>query len=117
MDWLDEHHVFLDCYNKAFTFLDREGNLRIVQGIPRVVIIREITAFLLKKINKKGCQVFAAHMEEAPKDKVSIVEDCAVLKEFEDVFKEIPRLPPKKILISLLILCLEQLQYQILHTK
>jgi hypothetical protein len=22
MDWLDEHHVVLDCYNKAFTCLD-----------------------------------------------------------------------------------------------
>jgi hypothetical protein len=35
MDWLDKHHVVLDCYNKEFTCLDEEGNLRIVQGIPR----------------------------------------------------------------------------------
>jgi hypothetical protein len=27
---------------------------------------------------------------------VSNIEDYAVLKEFEDVFKEIPRLPPKR---------------------
>jgi hypothetical protein len=26
MDWLDEHRVVLDCYNKAFTCLDEEGN-------------------------------------------------------------------------------------------
>jgi hypothetical protein len=43
------------------------------------------------------------HMEEAPKDKVPSIEDYAVLKEFEDVFREIPGLPPKEILISLLI--------------
>jgi hypothetical protein len=43
MDWLDENHVVLDCYNKAFTCLNEEGNLRLVQGIPRVVIIREIS--------------------------------------------------------------------------
>jgi hypothetical protein len=30
-------------------------------------------------------------MEEAPKDKVPNIEDYAVLKEFEDVFKEISR--------------------------
>jgi hypothetical protein len=24
MDWLDEHHVFMDCYNKAFTCLDEQ---------------------------------------------------------------------------------------------
>jgi hypothetical protein len=35
-------------------------------------------------------------MEETPKDKLSNIEDYAVLKEFEDVFKEIPGLPPKR---------------------
>jgi hypothetical protein len=49
----------------------------------------------LKKIYKKGCQVFSTHTEEAPKDKVLSIEDCAVLKEFKDVFKEIPRFPLK----------------------
>ena len=28
MDWFDQHHVILDCYNKEFTCLDEEGNLR-----------------------------------------------------------------------------------------
>ena len=35
-------------------------------------------------------------MEETPKDKVSNIEDYVVLKQFEDVFKEIPGLPPKR---------------------
>jgi hypothetical protein len=26
MDWCDQHHTILDCHNKAFTFLDEEGN-------------------------------------------------------------------------------------------
>jgi hypothetical protein len=30
MDWWEQHHVVLDCYNKAFTCLDEKGNLRIV---------------------------------------------------------------------------------------
>ena len=25
MDWLDTHHVVLDCYNKTFTCLNEEG--------------------------------------------------------------------------------------------
>jgi hypothetical protein len=33
-DWLEKHRDFGDCYNKAFTCLDEEGNLRMVQGIP-----------------------------------------------------------------------------------
>jgi hypothetical protein len=35
-------------------------------------------------------------MEETPKDKVSNIEYYAVLKEFEDVFKEIPILRRKR---------------------
>jgi hypothetical protein len=67
-----------------------------MQGIPRAVTIREISAMQLKKCYRKGCQIFAAHMEEAPKDKIPNMEDHAVLEYFEDVFKEVPRLPPKR---------------------
>jgi hypothetical protein len=35
-------------------------------------------------------------MEEAPKDKLPSAEDFTVLKEYEDVFKEIPRFPLKR---------------------
>jgi hypothetical protein len=49
MHWLDQHHAILDYRNKAFTFLDEEGNRRVVQGIPRVVVIREISTMQLKK--------------------------------------------------------------------
>jgi hypothetical protein len=96
MDWLDQHHAILDYHNKAFTCLDEEGNQREIQGIPRVVAIREISTMQLKKCYRKDCQIFAAHMEEESKDKVPILEDHEVLEEFEDVFKEIPGLPPKR---------------------
>jgi hypothetical protein len=39
---------------------------------------------------------FAAHMEEASKDKVVRIEDHPVLRDFEDVFREILGFPPKK---------------------
>jgi hypothetical protein len=96
MYWLDQHHVVLDYHTKEFNFLDEEGNPRIVQGIPREVTIREISAMQLKRCYRKGCQIIVSHMEETPKDKVSKIEDYAVLKEFEDVFKEIPRLIHKR---------------------
>jgi hypothetical protein len=50
---------------------------------------------LQEKMSKR-CQVFAAHMDEALNDKVPSIEDYAVLKEFEDLFKETLRLPPKR---------------------
>jgi hypothetical protein len=82
MDWLEQHHALLDCQNKEFTFLDEERNPRKVQGIPRVVTIREISALQLKKCYRKGCQIFVAHMEETPKYKVPNLEDHVVLKDF-----------------------------------
>jgi hypothetical protein len=96
MDWLGQHHVILDYHNKAFTCLDEKGSLRKVQGIPRAVTIREISALQLKKCYRKGCQIFAAHIEETPKDKVPNLEDHAVLKDFEVVFKEVLGPPPKR---------------------
>jgi hypothetical protein len=96
MDWLDPHHALLDCHRKEFTCLYEEGNQRKVQGIPRVVTIREISALQLKKCYRRGCQIFAAHMEETPKDKVKNLEDYVVLKEFEYVFKEVPGLPSRR---------------------
>jgi hypothetical protein len=50
----------------------------------------------LKRCYKKGSQLFAAHVGETPKDKVSSIEDHKVLKEFEDVFQEVLGLPPKR---------------------
>jgi hypothetical protein len=96
MDWLDQHDVILYFHNKVFTCLDEEGNLKTTQGFPRAVIVQEISAMQLKKCYRKGCQIFVAHMEEASKDNVSNMEDHAVLEDFEDVFKEVPRLPPKR---------------------
>jgi ribosomal protein L32E len=49
MDWLDQHHTLLDYHNKASTCLAEEGKLRKVQGIPKVVTIRDISALQLKK--------------------------------------------------------------------
>jgi hypothetical protein len=40
MYWLDQHHAILVCHKKAFTCLDKEGNQRKVQGIPRAVTIK-----------------------------------------------------------------------------
>jgi hypothetical protein len=75
--------------------------LRTVQGIPRIVTIREILALQLKKSYRKGCEIFAVHMEETPMDKVPSVEDCAVLKEFEMSLKKYQGCHQKEISTSL----------------
>jgi hypothetical protein len=50
----------------------------------------------LKNIFKKGCHIFSSHIEELSKDKVASIEEHLVLMDFEDVFGEIPRFPPKR---------------------
>ena len=75
--------------------------MKTVQGFPKAVTVREISSIQLKKCFRKGYQIFAANMEEASKDKVPNLEDHAVLEDFEDVFKEVPGLPQREILISL----------------
>jgi hypothetical protein len=96
MDWLDQHHALLDYHNKKFTCLDEEENQKTVQGIPRAVAVREISAMQLKKCYRKGCQLFVARVEEASIDAVSKIGDHEVLIEFKDVFQEVPGLPPKR---------------------
>jgi hypothetical protein len=84
MDWLDQHHALLDCHNKRFTYLNKERNPVTVQGIPRDMAVREISAMQLKKCYRKGCQLYAAQVEEASRDVVLNLEDHEVLKEFKD---------------------------------
>jgi hypothetical protein len=42
-------------------------------------------------------------MDKTSKDKVPHMEDHAVLEYFEDLFKEVPGVHPKRYMISLLI--------------
>jgi len=76
--------------------MDEEGNLRIIQGIPRVVSIKEIPSLQLKISFNKGCQIYAAHMEEVANHKVPSIEEQPILKDYEDVFKDIPMFPPNR---------------------
>jgi hypothetical protein len=96
IDWLDKHHVVLDCHNKTFTYLDDEGKQTIVKGIPRPISIREISTLQLKRCFRKGCQLYATHVEKLENTKGPSLEDFSVLQEFEYVFQEIPGFPPKR---------------------
>ena len=96
MDQLEMHHVVLDFHNKTFTCLDEEGKQSIVRGIPRPISIRDISSLQLKKCFRKGCQLYATHVEETEKTKGTSLEDFQVLQEFEDVFQEIQGFPPKR---------------------
>ena len=62
MDWLEAHRAKLDCYNKTFECLDEEGKLKVVKGIPKVILERKDSTMQLKNLCGKGCRVYAAHV-------------------------------------------------------
>jgi hypothetical protein len=96
MDWLDKHHVVLDFHNKKFTCMDGNGKQSIVKGVPRPISIREISALQLKICFRKGCKLYAAHVEDPDNTKGPSLKDFLVLWEFKYVFQEILGLPPRR---------------------
>jgi hypothetical protein len=67
-----------------------------LKGVPRPISIREISALQLKICFRKGCQLYAAHVEDPYNTKGPSLKDFLVLQEFEDVFQEIPGFPPRR---------------------
>jgi hypothetical protein len=96
MDLSDKYHVVLDCHSKTFTCLNGDGKHNTVKGVPSPISIREILALKLKRCFRKGCQLYATHVEEPENTKGLRLKDFLVLQEFEDVFQEILGLPPKR---------------------
>ena len=91
MDWLDAHHVILDCYNKTFTCLDEEGKQEMVKGIPRPISIQKISSLQLKKCFRKGCKLYVGHAEDTIECKTPSIKYFSVLQEFVVVFQEVPK--------------------------
>jgi hypothetical protein len=98
MDWLQQHKAVLDCYTKILSYKDDFGTVRTTQGIPKPVLVRQVSAMQLKKCIRKCCQFYAIQVMNLleKKDKPKL-EDFAVLREFRDMFvDEIPELPPRR---------------------
>ena len=91
MDWLDHHRVVLNCFDKTFTYINNDGKLINVKGIPRKTTVRQISALRLKSAVRKGCKYFAVIVinEENTnnRDKLKL-EDISILREYSDVFPE-----------------------------
>ena len=64
MDWLEQHHVTLDCLHKSILCTDSQWNQVKVQGIPKKVSLRQISALQAKKCVRKGCKLFAVDIRD-----------------------------------------------------
>ena len=58
MDWLEQHRVVLNYFDKTFTCVSSDGELINVKGIPRKTTIGQISALQLKRVVRKGCKSF-----------------------------------------------------------
>ena len=97
MGWLEARKIKLDFYNKASKCLDEEGKLRMVRGISKDVFGRIISVMQLKKLCRKRCQLYAAHVLEAAENGTPRMEDFHVLQEIRNVFPDkFLRLPPER---------------------
>jgi hypothetical protein len=77
---LDKNDVVLDCHNKTFTYIDEEGKQITLKGISRPISIREILSLQLKICFRKGCQLYATHVEETKKTKGTSLEYFSILQ-------------------------------------
>ena len=59
MDWLEQHRVVLNFFDKTFNCVNNYGEIVNVRGIPRKTAIRQISALQLKRSVWKGCKAFA----------------------------------------------------------
>ncbi|XP_014519742.1 uncharacterized protein LOC106776786 [Vigna radiata var. radiata] len=101
MDWLTTNHILIDCGKKKLIFPSKEEKLSLTLGQVREDIIEGAMCFL-----------FLTHLDMVEGDRSvqrEAVGNRSVVKEFLDVFpEEVPGLPPREKLSSLLIWCWEQ---------
>ena len=87
MDWLDAHHAIPDYHNKTYTCLDEEGKQGTIEGIPRPISLRQVSALQLNKCLRNGFQLYAIHVEERLKEgKEQGLHDYPILQEFAYMF-------------------------------
>ena len=84
MDCLEAHKVNLDCYNNTFECMDEEGKPVVVRGIPKVILVRQISAMPLKKFCRKCCQLYASHIEEERENYTPKLKYYSVYQELRD---------------------------------
>ena len=91
MDWLEQHRVVLNCFDKTFTCINSDGKLINVKGIPRKTTLRQISSLQLKRVVRKGCKDFVVTVIDEENtnniDKLKL-KDILILREYSDVFPE-----------------------------
>ena len=104
MDWLHHNRAKLDCYEKVVTF--HRLSLPVVTFVGEHCGLRQgvILAIRAKKLLRKMCQGYLAHVV-LNEDTSTRVEDVRVVRHFPDVFpKDLPKLSPDRDFLNSLLI-------------
>jgi hypothetical protein len=97
MDWLAAHKTKLEYYSKTLECENEEGRRVTLQGIQRLVSVRQISSLQVKKYCQKGCPLYAIQVLNFFENDKPILEDHSILREYKYVFpEEVSDLPPRR---------------------
>ncbi|TYK21995.1 DNA/RNA polymerases superfamily protein [Cucumis melo var. makuwa] len=96
MNFLFAHYASMNCHRKEVVFR-KPGFAQVVfRGMRKVVSRSSISVLKAKKLLKKGCTAFLAHIVVVQREKLK-PEDVPVVKEFLNVFSNnLSGLPPDR---------------------
>ena len=96
MDWLFNNHASMDCFTEKIMFkkpryLDLE-----FEGDRRILATCVISILEAKRLLRKGCEAYLAHVVDKSTLEVAL-DNVPIVREFLDVFsKDLSSLPPNK---------------------
>ena len=96
MDWLAKHHATMDCQQKMVRFeIPRQDDI-FIQGEKQYSPNNLISAAKARKLVRKGCEAYLAHVIDTNQAK-SAVKDIPTVCDYPDVFPdELPGVPPDR---------------------
>ncbi|CAL9006102.1 unnamed protein product [Prunus brigantina] len=96
MDWLERHRASVDCFRKEVMFRSPGQPEVVFCGERRVLPSCFISAITAKRLLKKGCVGYLAHIIDTQGITLNL-EDVPIVCEFPDVFPDdLPGLPPQR---------------------
>ncbi|GAA0171836.1 hypothetical protein LIER_41232 [Lithospermum erythrorhizon] len=96
MYWLEKHHAMIDCHCKEIVI----SSARLLEihffGDRKILPSCLISALVARKLLKKECTSYLAHVVDMEKTKVKL-EDVYIVREYTDVFpEELSGIPPER---------------------
>ncbi|KAL6277398.1 hypothetical protein ACE6H2_020999 [Prunus campanulata] len=96
MDWLEKHRASVDCFRKEVVLRSPGQPEVMFCGERRVLPSCLISAITAKRLLKKGCVGYLAHIIDTQEITLNL-EDVPIVREFPDVFPDdLPGLPPQR---------------------